>query len=450
MTDQLQQTDEQTPMTAQTIRSVPIEDIKGQVQDIQRVMDSLMQEGTHYDDVTGDGRNSLLQPGAEKLCFAFQFAPSFESERREISPSEVPNAEGEVQGHREYEVECRLHHRPSGEYIGSGRGSCSTLESKYRYRKIDEETEVPIPGDFWDSYDDSMANADFSILEEELIGNGVDIPEGGEAGVTKNDDGEWRITVQAKGENPDIADQYNTVLKMAEKRALVNAVKRCTAASDIFTQDTEDLAVRSGSNVKRDTSGKAQRGNESRSTRQTSPSQSTNTRDRATPNTNERVERYGYALTKGQAERLERRDEGLSDREGDELASAIASVEEEMQDWPNEHLCNACDAMLDQHRQRLADQQAQNAEEAAAANDEPEAEPADGPEPLPDNFPGRRYLVDAGLTTVEDVQDFVDEPNAYLTDIDGIGEQRAEDIQQRLEEKEVFEDPADEGADLPF
>jgi len=270
-------------LAGQSIRSVPIEQIEGQVKDIQKVMDSLMKEGTHYDDVTGGGRNSLLQPGAEKLCMAFKFAPSFDVERRDYAPDEVPNAEEPVEGHREYIVNCELHHRPTGQYVGSGRGSCSTLESKYRYRKIDQTTKVPIPGDFWDSYEDSMANADFSILEEELKANGVDMPDGAEAGVTKDDNGEWRITVQAKGENPDIADQYNTVLKMAEKRALVNAVKRSTAASDIFTQDTEDLAQLDGSNVQgqrkqtpSQSSGKAQRSGPSQGARPNHSGRNTN------------------------------------------------------------------------------------------------------------------------------------------------------------------------------
>jgi len=47
---------------------------------------------------------------------------------------------------------------------------------------------------------------------------------------------------QAAGrvENTDLADTYNTVLKMAKKRALVDATLTATAASDIFTQDLED------------------------------------------------------------------------------------------------------------------------------------------------------------------------------------------------------------------
>lgn len=41
--------------------------------------------------------------------------------------------------------------------------------------------------------------------------------------------------------NPDLADVYNTVLKMAVKRAHVAAILFVTCASDVFTQDVEDM-----------------------------------------------------------------------------------------------------------------------------------------------------------------------------------------------------------------
>jgi hypothetical protein len=42
-------------------------------------------------------------------------------------------------------------------------------------------------------------------------------------------------------ENPDIADQYNTVQKMADKRAYVASVITSVGASDFVTQDIEDF-----------------------------------------------------------------------------------------------------------------------------------------------------------------------------------------------------------------
>jgi hypothetical protein len=46
-------------------------------------------------------------------------------------------------------------------------------------------------------------------------------------------------TEKVEHDNP--ADYYNTVLKMAKKRAHVDAILTATAASDIFTQDIEDM-----------------------------------------------------------------------------------------------------------------------------------------------------------------------------------------------------------------
>ncbi len=46
-----------------------------------------------------------------------------------------------------------------------------------------------------------------------------------------------------KVENDNPADVYNTALKIATKRAFVHAVLNTTAASDMFTQDIEDLPV---------------------------------------------------------------------------------------------------------------------------------------------------------------------------------------------------------------
>jgi len=383
----LQKTSGDGALPQDSFRAAPIESLEGQVTDIQKVMDGLMQEGTHYDDVTGDGRNSLLQPGAEKLCMAFKFAPSFDVERRDYAPDEVPNAEEPVEGHREYIVNCQLHHRPSGQYVGSGRGSCSTLESKYRYRKVEEETEIGIPSAFWDSYDkdagENMGDADFSILEDELINSGVSIPEDGETGVTKNDDGDWRITVKVEGENPDIADLYNTVLKMAEKRALVNAVKRSTAASDIFTQDTEDLQHLDGSDVQGQRTRRAQSQQKRRpSGKQGKPDASGSRSSSDTPEAAswEAPTGNSYTVHPKAAQQLQKAHENLSGNAGADLAAMVEKCRAAY-DWTGRE-GEVMSQLLDYHEQRLADTEAQAAEEAQAQSDaapQPPDSQYDGP-----------------------------------------------------------------------
>jgi hypothetical protein len=154
-------------------RSVDV--VKAQVYKVQALMRELMHEGEHYGVIPGTGKKpTLYKAGAEKLCFTFKLAPEFE-----VIPAALEAS------HREYSVKCRLRSMGNQQIVGEGVGSCSTMESKYRYRK-------------------------------DRNGNRI--------------------------ENADIADVYNTVLKMAKKRAFVDATITATAASDIFTQDVEDMA----------------------------------------------------------------------------------------------------------------------------------------------------------------------------------------------------------------
>jgi hypothetical protein len=53
----------------------------------------------------------------------------------------------------------------------------------------------------------------------------------------------WQMTsVVVRVPNPDIADQVNTIMQMAQKRALVAATRIAVNASEFFTQDLEDFA----------------------------------------------------------------------------------------------------------------------------------------------------------------------------------------------------------------
>ena len=55
-------------------------------------------------------------------------------------------------------------------------------------------------------------------------------------------DGQWFICKKSseKVSNPDLPDLYNTILKMAKKRALVDAIMTATAASDVFNREDPD------------------------------------------------------------------------------------------------------------------------------------------------------------------------------------------------------------------
>jgi len=177
-----------------------------QVALIQSAMSKAMKEGEHFGVIPGTNKPSLLKSGAEKLSMLFRIAPKYRIERV-MSPN----------GHREYEVECDLYSINTGVFLGSGTGNCNTLEAKYRYRS--ENTGKPVPQEYWDSRDSDIL--------------------GGRQFKAKKKDKRWLIFEQVEYDNP--ADYYNTVKKMAKKRAFVDAVLTVTAASDIFTQDVEDL-----------------------------------------------------------------------------------------------------------------------------------------------------------------------------------------------------------------
>lgn len=197
-----------------------VTEIVGHVQLIQNVMAYVMKEGEHYGIIPGCGsKPALLKPGAEKLSLTFRLAPKYQ-----IKKTDLPN------NHREYEITCRLVHINTGQVFGEGVGSCSTMESKYRWR----ESQRKCP----------KCGATAIIKGKAEYGGGwlCFQKKGGCNAKFKDGDTSIEGQICGKVENPDIVDQYNTVLKMAKKRAHVDATLTATAASDIFAQDIEDFS----------------------------------------------------------------------------------------------------------------------------------------------------------------------------------------------------------------
>jgi len=174
-----------------------------QIKKIQDLMQQAMKEGEHFGKIPGCGdKPTLLKSGAEKLAFMFRLAPRYEITIRDLG-----------KGHREYDIITSLHHITTGNFCGQGVGSCSTMESKFRYRWIDSP------------YKPKKDEAD------KLKYDGK--------GRWRKNNNEWIWQDRIDYDNP--ADYYNTIEKMAKKRSLVDAILTATAASDIFTQDIEEL-----------------------------------------------------------------------------------------------------------------------------------------------------------------------------------------------------------------
>lgn len=195
-------------------------EVIAQVDCIQGVMKAVMRENEHYGKIPGCGdKPALLKAGAEKLNLAFRMEPSFDITTIDYD-----------RGHREYRITCNMNSVLTGRRLGSGVGSACTLETKWRYRLGPVEfTGREVPKEYW-----NLRKTDPQKALEMIGGKGFS--------TRKNDAGTWEIVKQGERvEHDNPADVWNTVLKMAKKRALVDAVLTVTAASDIFTQDIEEM-----------------------------------------------------------------------------------------------------------------------------------------------------------------------------------------------------------------
>ena len=162
---------------------------------VVRLRDSnVLREGVDFGKVPGSKKDTLLKPGAERLCSAFEFSPQFET---------LTAVEDWDKPLFHYRILCRLIHIPTGKEVATGEGSCNSMELKYRYRWVNP-TEAKAAG----------------YNPEELA---------------KNQWGKVRIL------NDDVYSLVNTIDKMACKRALVAATLIGANASEFFTQDIEDM-----------------------------------------------------------------------------------------------------------------------------------------------------------------------------------------------------------------
>lgn len=172
--------------------------IRAQVNLIQEVMQAVMKEGTHYGKIPGTPKPSLWKPGAEVLCTTFHIAPSYRVEDLSTHDS------------IRYRVACIGTHQATSIVMGEGVGECSSNEEKYKWRRAASDRE-------FDATPEDRRRVKFGFNAQQ------------------------QREFETKQVRTECADLANTVLKMAAKRAQVAMTLNVTAASDIFTQDIEDL-----------------------------------------------------------------------------------------------------------------------------------------------------------------------------------------------------------------
>ncbi|MCK9356994.1 MAG: hypothetical protein M0R22_07635 [Dehalococcoidia bacterium] len=174
---------------------VPAQQWAERRRDFNVFVNSQLREGIDYGRVPGTDKDTLFKPGAEKIAQAYGCAPMLDITVRDQDPET---------GYLYIEVAVRLVSITTGAVVAVGVGSASSYESKYRYRY-----------EWWNARGDPP----------------------GDGGWERTRNGKWRRRTL----NPDLIDVWNTVLKVAKKRGLVDAALTVSGASEKFTQDVEDM-----------------------------------------------------------------------------------------------------------------------------------------------------------------------------------------------------------------
>ena len=192
-----------------------VDAVLGRLSNIEELMRRAMRPGVDYGQIPGtSSRPTLLKAGAEKLCLMFRFAPRYKTERRYSSDD----------AHLTVESVCQIY-ACDGMLLGEASAVCSTRESKYAYRRA--ERVCPKCGKAAIIAGKAEYGGGFVCWKKK---------DGCGANFISTDP---KITSQSVGRipNEDVPDLYNTVLRIAEKRAYIAAVRLVTGCSSIFDEE---------------------------------------------------------------------------------------------------------------------------------------------------------------------------------------------------------------------
>ncbi|WP_195603821.1 hypothetical protein [Clostridium tyrobutyricum] len=167
----------------------------GKIAQFQSIVQKTLKKGHDYGEIGGVTKPTLLKPGAEKVLMLMGLTSEYDI---------IEKIEDYDKGVFAYTIKCIL--RKNGQKITEGVGSCNSKEDKYRWR--------------WAKEDDLPIGSDITTLKSKTNNYG---------------------TTKYKIENDDIYSQANTILKMAKKRAQIDATLTVASLSEIFTQDIEDM-----------------------------------------------------------------------------------------------------------------------------------------------------------------------------------------------------------------
>lgn len=186
---------QQTSRVSLNKMSLEVAEVRRNINLIQEAMKATMKKDVHYGIIPGCGKPSLYKAGAEVILTLFKLSTD------PIITNLSEN--GEIRYHVKVNISTR-----EGVFVGSGIGECSSGEEKYSWRSAICQEE-------FDATPEHLRRIKFRKYQ----GNVSQVPQ---------------VRVSP-------SDMANTILKMAKKRALIDAVLTSTAASDIFSQDIEEL-----------------------------------------------------------------------------------------------------------------------------------------------------------------------------------------------------------------
>ena len=184
------------PVATSEVNRFTAVEIRERVNLVQEIMRNIMKPNTHYGIIPGTPKPTLYKPGAEVLCVTFRIAPEYII----TDLSDALTAR--------FRVTCVGKHQVTEQKLGEGVGECSSGEEKFKWR-------AAVCAEEFDLTPETMRRLKFA---------------------------KYKGNVEKKTQiRTEAADMSNTVLKMACKRALLAMTLNVTAASDIFSQDIEEI-----------------------------------------------------------------------------------------------------------------------------------------------------------------------------------------------------------------
>jgi hypothetical protein len=194
MTMELERRDDQDrDLASVTLEINEVRNAIANARTLAQLVESRFVEGHHFMKIPGtprDARPHLCDPGISLISAGYRLRPEYK----------VLESISSDEGHFSVALECSYIHIPTGAIVAAGVGTATTNEVKYAYRWV-LRGDIPLGVD-----PDTLATR------------------------TRRNDGAKQYRV----DNQDIGDLYNTIWKMAAKRAEGDAVLKLPGCSELF------------------------------------------------------------------------------------------------------------------------------------------------------------------------------------------------------------------------